>query len=261
MIRGLFSRAATLGVALLCACRGERGASSGDVGQAVTPIITSAAGYREIAVPSRGSVSGTISLAGAAPEERPVRVTQDEPVCGDGAVVEPAASGGRVANAVVWLEGITAGKPRSRLRRYEVSQVRCMLEPRVQAVEARGTVNVKSQDPIAHRTRFLSHPGGQVISVVSEVDAGQVVPDERIAARPGLVEIRCEQHPWTHGWIAVFDQPYYAVTAGDGSFAFDDVPPGTYTLAVWHERGARVTRQVTVREGSRTTADIALALR
>jgi hypothetical protein len=37
------------------------------------------------------------------------------------------------------------------------------------------------------------------------------------------------------GWIYAADNPYYALTAKDGTFAITDVPPGTYTLVVWQE--------------------------
>ena len=49
----------------------------------------------------------------------------------------------------------------------------------------------------------------------------------------------CAQHPWTRGFIAVFESPYFAVTGASGSFRLDSVPPGTYRLDVtyapyWH---------------------------
>ena len=37
------------------------------------------------------------------------------------------------------------------------------------------------------------------------------------------------------GFVAVFAHPYHAVTRDDGTFAIENVPPGTHTLHVWHE--------------------------
>jgi hypothetical protein len=53
---------------------------------------------------------------------------------------------------------------------------------------------------------------------------------------PGIYALSCEAgHPWMSGWLVVAGHPYYAVTGADGSFAMDEVPPGKYTLRMWHE--------------------------
>lgn len=256
--------ACAVGLLLLAACGGGKGASNGEVerpAQAVPPIIAPlATPYRVASAGATGSIAGTVSIEGAAPPPRVIPVTADPEVCGDRVADESFTPDGRLENAVVWLEGVTAGKARSVLRRFEITQDRCMLEPRVQAVEAGGTLNVRSQDPIVHRTRFITQPAGSLLALISEVDAGQVVPDERILAKAGLVEVRCDQHPFTRGWIAVFDHPYYAVTASDGSFVIDDIPPGTYTLVAWHERGRRTTRQLTIAAGQRLGTSLSMRL-
>ena len=83
-----------------------------------------------------------------------------------------------------------------------------------------------------------------------------VVPVEQILKAPGLVEVRCDPHPWTRGWLFAFDHPYFATTDRDGSFAIDSVPPGRYTLVVWHERGPIVTREVTIAAGQVVESDV-----
>jgi hypothetical protein len=47
-------------------------------------------------------------------------------------------------------------------------------------------------------------------------------------------------------WIYVVIQPYYAVTAADGSFAIDGLPSGTYTVRTWHEKLGATTNTVKV---------------
>jgi hypothetical protein len=46
-----------------------------------------------------------------------------------------------------------------------------------------------------------------------------------------------------HAYIGVVEHPYFAVTGPDGSFELSNVPPGDYTVAVWHERLGEQTRQ------------------
>jgi hypothetical protein len=47
-------------------------------------------------------------------------------------------------------------------------------------------------------------------------------------------------------YIAVFDNPYYAVTGKDGSFTIKNVPPGTYTVTAWQESFGSMDQSVTV---------------
>jgi hypothetical protein len=54
------------------------------------------------------------------------------------------------------------------------------------------------------------------------------------------------------------DNPYFAVTDENGNFTIADVPPGSYTLAVWHERLGEKSQPVTVAAGA-NKADFSLA--
>ncbi len=50
-------------------------------------------------------------------------------------------------------------------------------------------------------------------------------------------------------YIAVFANPYFAVTGKDGSFELKNVPPGTYTLSAWHEVYGATEQSVTLAAG------------
>jgi Carboxypeptidase regulatory-like domain len=49
-----------------------------------------------------------------------------------------------------------------------------------------------------------------------------------------------------HAFIGVLDHPYFAVSKDDGSFEIKNLPPGTYTIAVWQEKLGTQEQQVTV---------------
>ena len=67
-----------------------------------------------------------------------------------------------------------------------------------------------------------------------------------IPSAVALFDSECRYIAASAAWIAVFDHPYFAITNASGSFTIDRVPPGTYTLHVWHEKTGAKTQSVTV---------------
>jgi uncharacterized protein (DUF2141 family) len=70
---------------------------------------------------------------------------------------------------------------------------------------------------------------------------------EQRFSRPEIpITLKCNMHPWMTAHLAVFSHPYFQVTGKDGSFNLTNVPPGTYTLAAWHERYGTREQTVTI---------------
>jgi hypothetical protein len=211
-----------------------------------------------------GSVSGTIS-ARSALRDSVVAVTHDPKICGDSASVHESRAdkdGSLLANVLVWVEGISAGKPLSDVRRETLTIERCQFEPRVLAVTTGSTINIFSRDRVVHDARFYREGAHAPVARVHTVDAGQVVPSEKVASVAGIVEVRCAEHPWARAYIAVFDHPYFAVTDQAGAFRIDSLPPGTYVVKVWQERlAAPIQQRVVIEIGGTGRLDLSLALR
>jgi hypothetical protein len=58
--------------------------------------------------------------------------------------------------------------------------------------------------------------------------------------------------------VVVVESPYVARPGADGAFRIANVPPGTYRLQVWHERGGQAARTLEVGPGG--VADLAITL-
>ena len=210
-----------------------------------------------IEVRNGGLVTGHARIDDSAPRDTTIRPMTDQGVCGREYVERTlAVDDERVSGAIVWLHDIRTGKRLPVERRFEVLHEDCRIDPRVQAVAAGGALNVRSDDDVAHRTRFTHRHTGETLAVVRQTDAGSVVPVESVLARAGLIEIGCDVHPWTKGWVAVFDHPYFVLSDADGYFVLVDVPPGQYRLVAWHERLGSAQADVQVSAGREITVEL-----
>lgn len=214
--------------------------------------------YHAGAIASVGSVSGRITGDVASGVDSSSAATTD-PACAKAASTRPARTGNGLADAVVWIADATSGKALPIEKRFELGSEDCDLEPRVQAAVTGSTFNVFNDDRLLHRLVFLRIGTHDTLTVMPFFNAGQIVASERLATSPGVVEVRCVQHPWTHAYIAVFDHPYFAVTKPDGSFTIDSLPPGSYRVMVWHPGLAKpVQQQVQITAGGQAKLDVAV---
>jgi hypothetical protein len=212
-------------------------------------IAPAAQPYRIVPVAAGGAINGTVDFEGTPPVAEIIRPTLDQNVCGNSIVAKNVTlSGTRVAGAVVWLTDIRSGKGFPLERRFELTNDGCTLDPYVQVISTTGTLNVTNDDRTLHTNRFINVGTGQTAALAPFNDDGEVVPVDRFK-EPAEIEVVCEQHPWTHAWIAVLDHPYYAQTAGNGTFNIDGIPAGKYHLRAWHPALGFVDDSVTVVAG------------
>lgn len=262
-------------LALAAACRGEeggagtggggrdgKGGGTTDSADGGIAIVTRTA-YTPAPLAQMGGIEGVVRLDGAAPADSTHQVGRDSARCG-ARVVERAVQqqGGGLGEAVVWLDDVRSGKPHPELRRIELSHERCQYAPRVQVTSAPSTLNVLNDDRAVHVTTVTHVGASKPVVSIPFTDDGQVVPTELAARTSGVVEVRCAQHPWATAYIASFDHPYYALTSTDGRFRLDSVPPGRYTIKVWHPRGRQVVSQpVQVGAGGAVTVEAGMAVK
>jgi hypothetical protein len=196
-----------------------------------------------------GSITGIVSTRAGALQ--PVRVTIDQPVCGnelsDEAVV--ASPTGRLANAVVTLTGV---KARANAAAAGVMNDKCRFTPRVQVVRPNATITTSSVDAILHTTNAQIDGGRTIFNVALPIPGIKIT--KPVGSR-GLVRLSCNTHPWMRGWIVVTDE-MAAVTDSEGRFTLEDVPPGAYEARVWHETLKGAAQKITVTAGQATTMSV-----
>lgn len=58
----------------------------------------------------------------------------------------------------------------------------------------------------------------------------------------------CNVHPEMEAYVVVLQNPYFAVSAKDGSYVIKNVPAGKYTFKIWHEKLKGASQEITVPE-------------
>ena len=138
-----------------------------------------------------------------------------------------------------------------------MDQKECVYLPHVVAVRARQQLRVTSSDPVLHNFHAFGKANGEVNFGVGK---GEVKPVPCKAAEfDPPMRVKCDVHPWMSGFVAVFDHPFFAVTAADGTFEIKGLPPGSYNLVFWHERLPRQEKQITVAEDK--PAEVSLTMK
>jgi plastocyanin len=153
--------------------------------------------------------------------------------------------------AVVYLEAAPRGAFEDRdVPRLRMDQRRETFVPHVLAVMAGTTVDFPNSDSTYHNVFSLSK--------AKRFDLGRYAQGKSQSVRfdhPGIVRVFCDIHSHMSAFILVFSHPYFAVTEPDGRYRIDNVPPGTYSVAAWHEGETRETRTVTVPDAGAVELD------
>ncbi len=127
---------------------------------------------------------------------------------------------------------------------------------RVLPILAGTTVDFTNHDPIYHNIFSNSFEN-------EKFDLGRRKSGETASVtfdQPEVpVKLYCEIHPKMQSNILVLQNPFFAVVQPEGTFKFDKVPAGTYTLRAWHDYWSPVSKKIKVKKKGTTRADLTLS--
>ncbi len=209
-----------------------------------------------------GSITGTVKLNGTAPHMKGIDMSKD-PYCVSQHKDKPVTmenvmvgSSGGLQNVVLYLSEGLSGSAASAVSSQEPTfdQKGCMYTPHVMAVNPDEKYKVTTSDQTTHNIHPLPAPGGGNIGWNKSQPPG-APPIENSWKNPEVaVSVKCNIHPWMHGWHVVVRGPY-AVTDDNGNFTIKNVPAGSYTVTAWQEDLGTQTAKVTVAGGAAAKAD------
>jgi hypothetical protein len=206
-----------------------------------------------------GTLSGTVTLTGPRPERPPLQVFKNEDVCGKGVADDRLVIGshGGLRYAVVSVEDVHGGRKPERDVSLVLDNRGCRFDPHVQVAEVGQWLELRNSDPILHNAD--ARIGQETLFNVALPPARNV---RKPIARPGLVKVTCDvRHTWMTAWVSVADHPYHTVTDADGAYEIRDIPPGRYTVRIWHEELGTQERPVTIVANGTETLDVSYAAR
>jgi plastocyanin len=205
---------------------------------------SSMAQYKGGDVKDGGSVSGTVKFKGTAPAPKKLDVSKDKEVCGKSPKVDQSlvVNNGNLANAVVTITDIKSGK-KIDAKKVTLDQKGCEYQPHVLAFPVGTTVEILNPDGILHNVHSYSKVNSPFNLAQPKFKKTMDVKIDK----PEAIEVKCDVHGWMHGWLVATESPYVAVTDNSGNFKLTDVPPGSYTVELWHEKLGKNTQKVTVK--------------
>ncbi len=205
-----------------------------------------------------GSIRGTVKYDGPKPKAKRIDMSSD-PSCvaahkGKAYDESLVTTKGSLGNAFVYVEKGLEGKHfATPAAAVTIDQAGCWFRPRVLGIQTGQTLDIVNSDPVTHNihpmavlNREWNHSQGP----------GDPAMHRTFSKQEVMIPVKCNIHGWMHAYIGVVDHPYFAVTKDDGSFELPNLPPGTYTVTVWHETLGKQSATVTVAASGKATADI-----
>lgn len=194
-----------------------------------------------------GTISGTVTYTGTPPKMKPIDMAK-EPSCnalhaGNPVMTENVVSG--PGNTLEWVvvyisQGDQPGAAPTTAAVY--TQKGCQYLPHVLPMQAGQPLEIKNDDKTSHNI----HPLARMNPEWNKSMPPGAPPIETKYEKPEFIAVKCNIHPWMHGYFAVLGTSHYAVTDKTGKFEITGLAPGKYTVTAWQEKFGTQSQEVTV---------------
>jgi len=147
-------------------------------------------------------------------------------------------------SVVVYLEG---GPPRAGDgESASFDQKDKVFVPHVLPILRGTTVRILNSDPFLHNVH--AYQGKKTFFNLALPFQGMAI--DQVFTEPGVYTVLCDAHPEMSAFIVVLKNALFATPNGDGRYAIDGVPPGSYTLVRYDaEKDNTVRKAVTIGSG------------
>jgi hypothetical protein len=163
-------------------------------------------------------------------------VCDQHPIPDESLVVDPQSKG--IKNVVVFARKVSRvheSYQADETQDVVFDQKQCVFLSHVLPLRTSQTLLIKNSDPVGHNSN-ISPPGDSGINPLLPAGGQTRHKFRRPQATP--VAVTCNIHPWMKAYVLPRNDPYFAVTAADGTFEIVNLPAGEeIEFQVWHETG------------------------
>jgi len=218
----------------------------------VALLVSAALATLAVPPPAGGMITGKVTYTGTPPKMKPIDMSK-EPNCAKEHAASPVLTenvvtgpGNTVEWAVVYVsQGDQGSTPDTQTVKFD--QKGCQYIPHVLPMQVNQPIQIVNSDPHLHNI----HPLPKINAEWNKSQPPGTPPLNEKYDKPEFIPVKCNVHPWMHGWFIVLNTSHYSVTGSDGSFSIKGLPPGKYTLTAWQEQFGTQTQDVTL-AGSET---------
>jgi hypothetical protein len=196
------------------------------------------------------TVAGKVALEGTPPANAPIQMKAD-PACvaatkGQNPTQETFISeAGGLGNVFVYVQSGLNGSFPAPTTPVVFDQKACHNNPHVFGVQVGQPIEIVNSDPTLQNIHATPKTNAE-FNTAQPIQGMKTTHTFTAKEADVIVPFKCDVHGWMNAFVGVLDHPYFAVTKPDGSFSIPNLPPGSYTLAAWHERLGTQTMPVTV---------------
>lgn len=221
---------------------------------APAPVQT---GTKRVDAATTGDVTGRVVFDGAAPQPAVLQTSADR-ACAQGEDIYDESmlvgADGGLQNAFVYIkDGLDDYIFDVPAEPVVLDQKACRYEPHVFGVRVGQRIEIHNSDPTLHNVHAMPQAN-------TEFNQGMPLQgmtlNQTFTAPEIGVPFKCDVHGWMASYGSIVAHPYFAVTDASGRFTLPDLPPGTYTLEVWHEKLGTRSQTITIEPNG--SADVAV---
>jgi len=186
---------------------------------------------------ANADVTGKVTLSGT-PSRGDVKInTAADPSCIHEGTFKTkhwvVGANGELANVVISIVDAPGGAASS--DKPLVNQKGCEYAPYMPAIQKGQTITIKNSDQTLHNVHAKAE-AGKGKSLFNFGQPVQGMTTDKTFKQVGVVKLKCDVHPWMSSYVYVAENPHFAISGTDGTFAIKSVPDGEYTVQAWHSR-------------------------